>query len=119
MFLLALALGCSSTTVIPLGDEKLFSYRTSPEKIRVFAEKPDTTFVQIALMDYSGSEWWWSSKASAIKAVKEKASQLGGDGIILQSIGTETTGGSVNPQTGWITTYDKPVAKAIIIRFTP
>jgi len=104
-------------STIPLGDEKSYPYRTPPDKIQVFGEKPDTTFIQIKLVDYSGG--WFSTKKGALKAVKEKASQLGGDAIILQGFGEKTEVGSIDPKTGLVSNYDVPFAKAVIIRFVP
>jgi len=95
-------LGCTSTTVIPIGEGKSYPKRTAPEKVQVFLEKPDTTFTQIALIDYSGYQY--QGKSDAIYAIKKKASELGGDAIILQGVGKE---------------YENPVAKAIVIRFIP
>jgi hypothetical protein len=114
---LIIAFGCTSTTVIPLGEQKPYSKRTTPDKVQVFLEKPDTTFTQIALVDYSGNEY--QSKGAAVNALKNKASELGGDAIILQGVSKVITGGQIDPKFGFVTTYDKPVAKAIVIRFIP
>ena len=116
--LFGLLVGCASMTVVPLGEQKVYSPRTVPDKILVFVEKPETTFVQIALLDYTGKSQ--SSKSGAIKAIKNKAAQIGADAIILQEIDEKTSvSGYVNQYAGWVNTTKKPVVKAIAIRFLP
>ncbi|MCI0331315.1 MAG: hypothetical protein L0196_10320 [candidate division Zixibacteria bacterium] len=105
-FFLAFFVACASVTVVPLGDGKSYPKRTSPDKVQVLVEKPDTTFIEIALVDYSGTAL--QGKGAPINGLKEKASKLGGDAIILSGWGEAE--GSLGT---------KPVARAVIIRFIP
>lgn len=110
-------LSCASVTVVPIGEEKSYPQRTGPKEIKVFLEKPDTTFIQIAFINYEGSDV--QSKSGVINGIKKKASKLGGDAIILGEIGERTAGAIVDPKSGVVTNYEFPVAKAVVIRFLP
>lgn len=109
---LSVLLGCSSTNVILLGDQKAYPLRTPSQKILVFAEKPETTFVQLALIDCSKK-----SQKKAIKIAKEEASKIGADAIILWDIDKEIRGGTLVGNT--VIIKKRTLVKVIAIRFIP
>jgi hypothetical protein len=103
-----LMVGCISTRVTPLGESKKFEPRTPWALIEVYLEKPDKPFVEIALVECEGAAL--SSGGQALEAIKEKASDLGGDAIVFQPTKRELA----NTLTGF-TTVKK--TNRVVIRF--
>ncbi len=74
----------TTTDVFLLQNQRTYPVRTPAEHIEVFKKKPDTTFVQVALVDYSSESFevepftFFESDDDVIKALKKKASDMGG-----------------------------------------
>jgi hypothetical protein len=99
---------CAKTTVIELGDRSYVS-RTRPVDIEIYINEPKRDYVEVAYVEVDGA--YLSSSSKAREDIKKKASQLGGDAIILNPTKKET---EFNPFSG-IETRKK--TRAVVIRF--
>ena len=76
--------GCATTNVT-----KLKTYKPKPEncKIRIFSQKPERKFEEIALLNARGGQSIFEGKTvnSLLPDLKKKACLAGGDAIIIKS----------------------------------
>jgi len=93
---LVLLVGCSTSGVaIPLGTKTYPP--TSADSIVILAEPPTRPFVDVALVDGTAAtdDYFTQERtqAAALKAMKEKAAQLGAHAIIITDKGNRPYGG--------------------------
>lgn len=87
--------GCSTSGVaIPLGTATYAA--TSPDSVEILAQAPTRPYVDVALVDGTAAtdDYFTQEKtqAAALKAMKEKAAQLGANAIIITSKGNRPYG---------------------------
>lgn len=95
-WLLLLATGCSTSGVaIPLGANTYPP--TSADSVVILAEPPNRPFTDVALVDGTAAtdDYFTQERtqAAALKAIKEKAAQLGAHAIIITDKGSRPYGG--------------------------
>ena len=95
LFLLA---GCSTSGVaIPLGTKTYPP--TSADSVVILAEPPTRPFTDVALVDGTAAtdDYFTQERtqAAALKAMKEKAAQLGAHAIIITNKGNRPYGGAL------------------------
>jgi hypothetical protein len=96
LIVLLLIVGCSTSGMaIPLGTKTYPP--TSADSIVILAESPTSPFVDVALVDGTAATEEYLSQelahAAALKAMKEKAAQLGAHAIIITNRGFRPYGG--------------------------
>lgn len=96
MLSIALALwllcGCASSRVFVVGEPRPV---ISPDSVRVY-RTPPRRFERIAIINSSsGGSWPFAARGQvdeAISEVKEKAAEIGANGILLEAVGTTSSG---------------------------
>lgn len=102
--LLALALGlvgCATSSHVLTGAARP---AISPDQVKVYSEPPKGRYEQIAVIDAVSSQSFAVSSQQktdkVIARLKEEAAKLGANGIILQGIASETSGGGTGVSVG-------------------
>ena len=89
---LLLFCGCASSRVFMVGAPRP---AISPESVRVY-RTPPRRFERIAIISSSsGGAWPFAARGQvdeAIAEVKEKAGEIGANGILLEAVGTTSSG---------------------------
>ncbi len=67
--------GCIKVSYYPSS-----SFKNSLNKIQIFDTPPDKPYKVLGIIEVEGSEW--TSKEYFVKALRKKALQVGGDGLI-------------------------------------
>ena len=96
--LLCLALGGCITTHATLVDPTAPRYaRVPPDSVRIFTDQSELDtldFVRIAIIEASGSGEW-TNQSEMLQAMRTKAGELGGNGVILPKIEEPSAGAKV------------------------
>lgn len=84
--------GCATAHVIMVGQARP---ATSPDLVRVYTATP-RHFARIAIINSSsGASWAFTERAQvdeAIAKIRKEAAKLGANGILLQAVGTRSSG---------------------------
>ena len=84
--------GCGSTHVIMVGQARP---ATTPDAVRVFYTPP-LHYQRIAIINSSsGASWAFTDRDQtneAIAKIKEEAAKLGANGVLLEAVGTSSSG---------------------------
>ncbi|MBS0225795.1 MAG: hypothetical protein JSS25_05580 [Proteobacteria bacterium] len=102
LLLLALGLaGCATSSHVLTGVARP---AISPDQVKLYSEPPQGRYEQIAVIDaISSQSFAFSSQQKTDKVIarlKEEAAKLGANGILLQGIASETTGGGTGVSVG-------------------
>ncbi|MBS0215208.1 MAG: hypothetical protein JSR50_05555 [Proteobacteria bacterium] len=102
LLLLALGLaGCATSSHVLTGVTRP---AITPDQVKLYSEPPQGRYEQIAVIDaISSQSFAFSSQQKTDKVIarlKEEAAKLGANGIILQGIASETTGGGTGVSVG-------------------
>ncbi|MBS0217366.1 MAG: hypothetical protein JSR63_04195 [Proteobacteria bacterium] len=102
LLLLALGLaGCATSSHVLTGVARP---AITPDQVKLYSEPPQGRYEQIAVIDaISSQSFAFSSQQKTDKVIarlKEEAAKLGANGIILQGIASETTGGGTGVSVG-------------------
>lgn len=98
LLVLALGLaGCATSSHVLTGAARP---AISPDQVKLYSEPPQGRYDQIAVIDaISSQSFAFSSQQKTDKVIarlKEEAAKLGANGIVLQGIASETSGGGVS-----------------------
>jgi len=96
--LLCLAITGCITTHATLVDPTATRYaRVPPDSVRIFTDQSELDtldFVRIAIIEASGSGEW-TNQAEMLQAMRTKAGELGGNGVLLPRIEEPSAGAKV------------------------
>lgn len=96
--LLCLAITGCITTHATLVDPTATRYaRVPPDSVRIFTDQSELDtleFVRIAIIEASGSGEW-TNQSEMLQAMRSKAGELGGNGVILPKIEEPSAGAKV------------------------
>jgi hypothetical protein len=89
---LALLCGCGSTHVIMVGAPRA---AITPDAVRIYYSPP-RHFQRIAIINSSSGPSWAfttpSQTAQAVTKIKEEAAKLGANGVLMEALGTSSSG---------------------------
>ncbi len=102
LLMLALGLaGCATSSHVLTGTARP---AISPDQVKLYSEPPQGRYEQIAVIDaISSQSFAMTSQQKTDKVIarlKEEAAKLGANGIILQGIAVETSGGGTGVSVG-------------------
>ncbi|MBS0200226.1 MAG: hypothetical protein JSR70_07220 [Proteobacteria bacterium] len=102
ILILALGLaGCATSSHVLTGVARP---AIAPDQVKLYSEPPQGRYEQIAVIDaISSQSFAMSSQQKTDKVIarlKEEAAKLGANGIILQGIANETSGGGTGVSVG-------------------
>ena len=112
--LATLLTGCVSVQATRLGSAKIYA-ATTPDKVYIYrtAAQVHGKYEEIGILSASG-DYEMTSEEEMFKAMREKAAELGANGVILDSLSEPTTGSKI-AQALLFTSADRQ-GKAIAIR---
>ena len=92
--------GCADSSVILTGQPHA---ATTPDKVQVYFQQPARKYEVIGIVTGSSKNKFGVTRQgktdAALRSVKEKAAEIGANGVIMQTQGT-TTGGAVGTVSG-------------------
>jgi hypothetical protein len=93
LILLLFICGCGSTRTVMIGEARP---ATTPDAVRIYHRAPTRHFERIAIINASsGASWAFTTRSQADQAIaklKEEAAKIGANGILLEWIGTSSSG---------------------------
>lgn len=109
----ALCLACGpSVKFFPLNDAP---DEVLAERIEVFTKTPERLHVEVGIVKVKARRFF-SSPEKMMRRLKEAAQRRGGDAIVIDHLGSETSiSGGVNKKGGYIRSSTRDVVQALVI----